>query len=317
MRVSLGLDVGAVSTNLAVLDPKHDVIYHSYLRTEGNPIESIRRIMESADQSLREFTVAGSGTTGSGRHLAAALVGADVVKNEITAHATGTLHFFPEAQTIVEIGGQDSKIIIIRDGTVVDFGMNTVCAAGTGSFLDYQAGRMGITIEEFADIAEASKHSVRISGRCAVFAETDVIDKQQRGVRREAVAKGLCESLARNFLSSVASGKFISPPVVFQGGVAANAAVAQALENELKTEIKVPDYYNVMGAIGMAIIAERHMSKEDQTCFHGFSIEGRDLRTESFECGECSNRCEILEIFDAEVLISRWGSRCGRWDLKE
>ena len=257
MEAFIGLDVGAVSTNLAVVDPDLRVIAHRYLRTEGSPITAVKQIMTWAHESLADLKVAGCGTTGSGRHLAAALVGADVVKNEITAHAVGTLHFFPETRTIIEIGGQDSKIIMVEDGTVADFAMNTVCAAGTGSFLDHQAGRMGISIEEFARLAMVSEHSVRVAGKCAVFAETDIIEKQQRGVGREPIARGLCDSLVRNFLSSVAGGKKITPPVMFQGGVASNAAVKAAFERELGTEIIVPEYHDVMGAVGVALLAEK------------------------------------------------------------
>jgi predicted CoA-substrate-specific enzyme activase len=315
-KAYVGIDVGAVSTNLAILDAGLRVIDHWYVRTEGAPIASIKTVMALAQRYAQQLEVVRCGTTGSGRHLAAALVGGDVVKNEISAHAAGALHFFPEAHTVIEIGGQDSKIIIVRDGTVVDFAMNTVCAAGTGSLLDYQAGRMGITIDDFAALAGASEEAVRISGRCAVFAETDVIDKQQQGVDRGRIARGLCECLVRNFLSTVAAGKRIEAPVIFQGGVASNRAVKRAFEQELGTEVKVPEYHEVMGAIGMAILAQ-HTSGEDKTIFKGFEVKGDNLSTKSFDCDGCSNSCEILEIFDGGRLISRWGSRCGKWDVEQ
>ncbi|MFH1313887.1 MAG: acyl-CoA dehydratase activase [Candidatus Eisenbacteria bacterium] len=317
MEAYIGLDVGAVSTNVAVLDRDLRVIAHRYLRTEGSPISAIIQIMAAARESLGHIDVAGCGTTGSGRHLAAALVGADIVKNEITAHAVGALHFYPESRTIIEIGGQDSKIIVIRDGVVTDFAMNTVCAAGTGSFLDHQATRMGVTIEGFAELAAASEHSVRVSGRCAVFAETDMIEKQQRGVGKEPIARGLCESLVRNFLSGVAGGKEITPPVMFQGGVASNAAVRDAFERELGMEITVPEYHDVMGAVGVAVLAGRQMAGGAQTRFKGFDIEAANLVTRSLACDDCPNSCMILEIFDGTTLLSRWGSRCGKWDDKE
>jgi predicted CoA-substrate-specific enzyme activase len=317
MTVHLGVDVGAVSTNVAVVDSDRKVVYHSYIRSEGDPIRSVGRAMESVADVLRGITIAGCGTTGSGRHLAAALVGADLVKNEITAHAAGTLHYFPEARTIIEVGGQDSKIIIVKDQAVVDFGMNTVCAAGTGSFLDYQAGRLGMSIQEFASLAQVAGESVRISGRCAVFAETDVIEKQQRGVTKQAIARGLCEALVRNFLSTVAGGKPIYAPVIFQGGVASNRAVKEAFERELGTRVDVPEYHKVMGAIGVAILVGQQKPVETPSGFHGFVVRDRDLTTDTFECTGCSNRCEILQIFDGGALISRWGSRCGKWDIGE
>jgi len=316
MKAVLGLDVGAVSTNLALLDVNLEVVERIYIRTEGAPIASIQRIMKLAGERASGLKIVAAGSTGSGRHLAAAMVGTDIVKNEITAHATGALRMFPEARTIIEIGGQDSKVIVVRDGGVADFAMNTLCAAGTGSFLDYQASRMGISIEEFAEIAEKAGRSARISGRCAVFADTDIVLKQQQGEDRGAIARGLCECLAKNFLSCVAGGKQIESPVIFQGGVASNAAVRQAFERELGLEIRVPEYHQVMGAIGVAILASRHAREGKPTSFAGFDVREGNLTTRSFECEECSNFCEILEILDGETLVTRWGSRCGRWNLK-
>jgi predicted CoA-substrate-specific enzyme activase len=317
MKAFLGLDVGAVSTNLAVLDAELNVLHYRYIRTAGFPISSIRRCMESGASSCAGLEVAASGTTGSGRRLAAALIGADAVKNEITANAAGCVRFLPRTRTIIEIGGQDSKLILVKNGAVVDFAMNTVCAAGTGSFLDYQAGRMGITIEEFADLAANSSWSARISARCAVFAETDIIEKQQQGADRGAIARGLCEALARNFLSSVAAGRAITPPVVFQGGVASNKAVKEAFERELGFDVTVPRYHDVMGAIGAAIIASRRMRPDTKSLFRGFGLETENITTGGFECDGCSNACEILEIYDGDLLVSRWGSLCGKWDLEE
>jgi predicted CoA-substrate-specific enzyme activase len=315
MKVLLGLDVGAVSTNLAITDTDLDVIFHRYIRTGGLPIYSIRAVLRAAREECRGLEVLACGTTGSGRRLAAALVGADVVKNEITAHAAGALHYFPEARTIIEIGGQDSKVILVREGAISDFAMNTVCAAGTGTFLDYQASRMGISVGEFAELASESEHSARISGRCAVFAETDIIEKQQHGVARGAIARGLCESLARNFLTGVAAGRPLDPPVIFQGGVASNKAVRRAFEQELGCEVRVPRYHDVMGAIGVALIAGRQTGPGSPTRFRGFDVRPGDLATRDFECDGCSNCCEIVEIFDGDNMISRWGSRCGKWDL--
>ena len=317
MRIYVGIDVGAVSTNLAVLGEDRGVLHTSYLRAQGDPIGSVRAILRGAARSLGDPEVRRCGATGSGRLLAAALAGADVVRNEITAHARAALHFFPGARTVIEIGGQDSKVILIDDGVPVDFAMNTVCAAGTGSFLDYQAARMGITIEELARLAAAAPESARVSGRCAVFAESDMIEKQQRGAARDAILKGLCEALVRNFLSSVAKGKRLLPPVVFQGGVASNRAVVDAFERELGVKLEVPAHHNVMGAIGIALLAAGEGEVQPPTRFRGFDLPGTALASSVFECPECANRCDIVEIFDGADLVTRWGSRCGRWDLAE
>lgn len=317
MKAYLGIDVGAVSTNLALLDENRDVHFVSYLRTSGDPLSSIARIMGGAHDKISDCEMGGCAVTGSGRQLAAALVGADIVKNEITAHAAGALHFFPGTRTVIEVGGQDSKIIIIDHRTVVDFDMNNVCAAGTGSFLDHQAARMNMSIDEFSELATNAEESVHIPGRCTVFAETDIIQKQQMGASREAIARGLCESLVRNYLANVASGKNVRPPVVFQGGVASNEAVRQAFEKELGVEVQVPPYHNVMGAIGAALLARAELGTDYETCFRNDPIDPSALTTRMFECEHCPNSCDILEIFDGGTLISRWGSRCGRWDLTE
>jgi predicted CoA-substrate-specific enzyme activase len=315
MKGFLGLDVGAVSTNLAILDPDLEVLCHHYVRTGGDPIGSIRTILGIAGGECPDIEILACGTTGSGRRLAAALAGADVVKNEITAHAAGALHYFPDARTVIEIGGQDSKIIILKEGAVADFGMNTVCAAGTGTFLDYQAGRMGLAIEDFAALAAGSPRAARISGRCAVFAETDILEKQQRGIAPGEIARGLCEALARNFLAGVAGGRTVEAPVIFQGGVASNLAVKQALERELGLAVMVPEYHDVMGAIGVALVAAGQRKPDEASAFRGFEIHPGRLTTRSFECDGCTNFCEIIEIFDGAGMISRWGSRCGKWDL--
>ncbi len=200
--------------------------------------------------------VLGAGTTGSARHLSGIIVGADIVKNEITAHAVAALHVVPEVRTVLEIGGQDSKIIILQDGIVVDFAMNTVCAAGTGSFLDHQAARLDIPIEDFGDYALRAESGVQIAGRCSVFAESDMIHKQQVGHPMDSIIFGLCEALVRNYLNNLAKGKNIESPVVFQGGVAANVGMKRAFEEVLEVEVVVPDHFEVMGAIGAALLAQ-------------------------------------------------------------
>ncbi|MGB9825715.1 MAG: acyl-CoA dehydratase activase, partial [Desulfofundulus sp.] len=229
MKAYLGIDVGSVSTNIAILSEAGEVLTGLYLRTRGRPIEAIQTGLKVTRENLKPgIEIAGVGTTGSGRYLAGVMVGADVIKNEITAHAVAASMLVPDVQTVLEIGGQDSKIIILRNGVVVDFAMNTVCAAGTGSFLDQQAARLNIPIEQFGELALQSKNSVRIAGRCTVFAESDMIHKQQQGHPIEDIIAGLCEALVRNYLNNVGKGKEILPPVVFQGGVAANAGMRRA-----------------------------------------------------------------------------------------
>jgi predicted CoA-substrate-specific enzyme activase len=311
----LGIDVGSVSTNLVVIDENDNVIEKLYLRTGGKPINAIRNGMTAIQERLgNSIRINGVGTTGSGRQLAGVIVGADIVKNEITAHAVAAQKEVPNVKTILEIGGQDSKIIILRNGIVYDFAMNTICAAGTGSFLDRQAARLEIPIEEFGGYALRSKSPVRIAGRCAVFAESDMIHKQQTGQSNEDIINGLCEALVRNYLNNLAKGKDIEEPILFQGGVAANIGIAASFERALGKKIIIPPNHDVMGAYGAALIARGKMHKSSSiTNFYGFESAKSDYQAKSTECQGCSNICEVIEILANGKIIACWGDRCGKW----
>ncbi|MDD3169942.1 MAG: acyl-CoA dehydratase activase, partial [Eubacteriales bacterium] len=257
----LGIDVGSVSTDLVIMNEEKKILNQLYLKTKGNPIEAVKEGLRQLGKAYKSGEIAGAGTTGSGRTLAAAVTGADVVKNEITAHGVASATFDPEIRTIIEIGGQDSKIILLNDGIITDFAMNTVCAAGTGSFLDRQAERLGMEIGELGDYALRASNPVRIAGRCAVFAESDIIHKQQLGCTMEDIIAGMSKALVRNYLSNVAKGKEILTKVCFQGGVASNGGILRALEEALECEIIVPEYHKVMGAYGAAVLAQEYMEE--------------------------------------------------------
>ncbi len=311
----MGIDVGSVSTNITLIDEQDNVLEKLYLRTEGQPIESIRAGLNDINKRIGMcISICGVGTTGSGRQLASAIVGADVVKNEITAHAIASQKVIPDVRTIIEIGGQDSKIILLKNKVVYDFAMNTVCAAGTGSFLDRQASRIGISIENFGKYALKSQVPVRIAGRCAVFAESDMIHKQQMGYSREDIVRGLCDALARNYLANLGKGKKLEGPVVFQGGVAANIGIIQAFERALGTKIVIPENHAVMGAYGVAILAHEGLgSSYEKTGFAGFDKLMGDYTAKSRECDGCSNGCEIVQIIMDNNPVASWGDRCGKW----
>jgi predicted CoA-substrate-specific enzyme activase len=316
VKYFLGIDVGSVSTNLVVLDEKGDVVSLIYRRTQGQPIQAVKGGLDELRETLPDgIEIGGVGTTGSARYLTGVIVGADIIKNEITAHAIAASHIVPKVRTVLEIGGQDSKIILLRDGIVVDFAMNTVCAAGTGSFLDHQAARLGIPIEEFGDYALKSEVSCQIAGRCSVFAESDMIHKQQMGYHMEDIIYGLCQSLVRNYMNNLAKGKEIAAPIVFQGGVAANAGMKKAFEEALAVEIVIPQHHHVMGAIGSALLA-RGTAHEGQTNFKGFEVSSVDYQTRSFHCKGCENHCEIVKIMVEGKTLACWGGRCGKWDVQ-
>ncbi len=311
----LGVDVGSVSTNIVLADSDGNVIEKLYLRTNGRPIKAIINGMTAIKSVLGENArIIGTGTTGSGRRLADAIIGADVVKNEITAHAAAACHVVPNVRTIIEIGGQDSKLILMNGGVVCDFSMNTVCAAGTGSFLDRQASRLEIPIEELGGYALRSKSPVRIAGRCAVFAESDMISKQQAGHSNEDIIAGLCDALVRNYMATLAKGKELCPPILFQGGVAANVGIRTAFEKALNKKIVIPQHYDVMGAYGAALLARDEITVSCRpTAFNGFEALKREFSSESLSCDGCANMCEVVRITADGKCIAHWGDRCGKW----
>jgi predicted CoA-substrate-specific enzyme activase len=316
-NVWLGIDVGSVSTNLVAITPDNELIDKTYIRSKGNPIGSVQLGLAEMGKA-KKFNVLGVGVTGSGRQLIASVVGGDVVKNEITAHAMAAIHYCPGVQTVLEIGGQDSKLIIIRQGVAVDFAMNTVCAAGTGSFLDQQADRLNIPVEQLGEMALKASAPVRIAGRCSVFAESDMIHKQQIGHGLPEIIAGLCEALVRNFLNNLSKGKSLLPPIVFQGGVAANLGIKRAFESMLGHEIIIPEHYGVMGALGAALLAkEEMMAEKRETKFRGFTLAEQTVRCESFECTHCSNHCEVIFLRIDGALVAGWGDRCGRYQSSQ
>jgi predicted CoA-substrate-specific enzyme activase len=311
----LGVDVGSISTNLVLMDGSGLIREKRYLKTNGRPIETLQKGLECL---CREFdaplVIKAAGVTGSGRQLAGLLIGADVIKNEITAHAVAAMKVEPAVRTVLEIGGQDSKIIFLQNGMVADFAMNTVCAAGTGSFLDRQATRLDIPIEAFGGYALRAANPVRIAGRCAVFAESDMVHKQQTGHGNEDIIAGLCEALVRNYLNNLAKGKEICEPIVFQGGVAANVGMTAAFEKILEKKVIIPPDFEVMGAYGAAILARKEIEATGKaTNFLGFDHLSGDFTIKSMECRDCPNMCEVIQIRANGRLQAGWGDRCGKW----
>lgn len=315
IKTYLGIDVGSISTNLVLIGEKNQVLFSLYLETEGNPIraiqEGLRKLKKQVEEKKLNIEIAGIGTTGSARYLTGVITGADLVKNEITAHAKGASFFVPDVRTVIEIGGQDSKIIILEEGVVVDFAMNNLCAAGCGAFLDAQSFRLKIPIKKFGEIALRSKNPTSISGRCTIFSESDMIHKQQIGHSTEDIVAGLCQALTRNYLSAVAKGKNIKPPIVFQGGVSENIGMRKAFREALGEKIIVPPYNIVIGAFGVALLVKALAPQK--TKFLGFEISDKNIKCTSFQCPGCPNQCEVIEARIEGKIVSRWGDRCGKW----
>jgi len=315
LDVFLGIDVGSVSTNVVLIDREGRLLAKRYLPTAGRPIEAVRRGIEEIYQEVGDrVVVRGCATTGSGRYLIGDLVGADLIRNEITAQATAAIAIDPTVDTIFEIGGQDSKYVGIKDGAVCDFEMNKACAAGTGSFLEEQAERLGMRIEEeFAERALASQNPVALGDRCTVFMESDLLHHQQAGASKEDLVAGLAYSIVYNYLNRVVGDRQIGKRVFFQGGTAFNRAVVAAFNRVLGRPVVVPPHHEVTGAIGVALLARDYT--EGASKFKGFDWSNREYRVETFLCNKCANSCEIRRVQMANDRPLFYGSRCERFDV--
>lgn len=304
----LGVDIGSISTKGVIVNENNKIIAEKYLWTEGDPINAVEEVIHDLKKQVegKNIKVKAVGTTGSARKLIGTILNAQVIKNEITAHAIGTISIYPDVRTIFEIGGQDSKIILIEDGIVVDYAMNTLCAAGTGSFLSSQAERLGLKVEQFGEFALKSKKPTRIAARCTVFAESDLVHKAQIGYKKEDIVAGLCRAVVTNYLNNVGKGKRIKAPIVFQGGVSKNIGVIKAFEEETGEKIYVDKYAHLMGALGVAILAKNSGKEQD----FDFDIVEMNFETRGVECGKCANNCEIICIYKNDDLIDAWGNKC-------
>ena len=309
----LGIDIGSISTKGVIIDADRHIIARTSLWTEGDPAGAARRVAADLGSQVDRdaVRVRAVGTTGSARRLVGAMCGAAVVKNEITAHAVGTTFLHPDVRTILEIGGQDSKIICVENGIAVDYAMNTLCAAGTGAFLSSQAHRLGVEVEEFGEIALTSKKPANIAARCTVFAESDLVHKIQVGYAREDIIAGLCRAVATNYLNNVGKGKRIAAPVVFQGGVSKNVGVVRAFEDELGMSVVVDADGHLMGAFGVALLAvEAAPERAGAPDFDFDALADFEFATREVECQKCANRCEIICVYRDGKLIDSWGNRC-------
>jgi predicted CoA-substrate-specific enzyme activase len=284
MSCYVGIDIGAVSATAALLITGDDVhpatdgdalravpgcpagrLYVTpYRRTHGRPIAAATELLEEVISAVGADNVSGVSLTGSGSRLAAGKLEAAVV-NEFKALAAGVAAAGVDAQTVFEMGGEASKYLRLEchdDGTcgIVDYATNGDCAAGTGSFLDQQAGRLKFTIENVGPASLSAERTAQIAGRCSVFAKSDMIHAQQKGYSPQEVLSGLCDAVARNFRAAVVRSHPVEPPVALVGGVAANDAVVRSMRSAFEldgSQLFVPENYAHLPAIGAAATAAR------------------------------------------------------------
>ncbi|GHV18467.1 hypothetical protein AGMMS49959_00290 [Planctomycetales bacterium] len=319
IRVALGIDIGSTSTKALVLDDKKEVVGWIYRKTAGDPISAVQLLFKAFSEMEREggFTldVQGVGTTGSGRKMIGALIGADLAMNEITAHAEAAAFIDPLVDTIIELGGQDAKFTQLQNGMVYNSIMNYVCAAGTGSFVEEQALKLGIPLEEYADRV-MGQECPQTSDRCTVYMERDLDILLARGWTREQVAAAVLHSVRDNYLNKVVGGLQIGEHIYFQGATARNRGLVAAFEVELQKPIAVSEFCHVTGALGMCLLAQDRVPEEQKSAkFVGFQFADEKVGVDYETCELCHNRCNLSLIKTGAGTLA-WGLKCGR-DYRE
>ncbi len=304
----LGIDVGSTSVKCVLLDKECNIIDSVYLKNKG----IIESVIECLGALEKRAEIAACGITGSGRNFTNVLVGGDTVKTEVLAHSVAALEFYPEVRTIFEIGGEDCKLMIIKDGILVNFNMNNICAGGTGAMIEAIASRMGISIEDVGELVSQSKNQLEMPGKCGIFCQSAVVNKLNSGVNKSDILMGVCRALIRNYLT-ICKGNKLEPPYVFQGATAQNRALIKALEEELNHPVIVPEQCAFMGAIGIAMMAMEELP--EKTKFKGFdAILNASYDVRYFSCSDCENRCEVIQVYQDNELAGCIGSKCCKWD---
>ena len=303
-KAYLGLDCGSASIKLALIDEDEELIDSVYLRNKGL-IETVKDGFGKINGD--GYDISGAGVTGSGRKFVNMLIGGDLTKTEVLAHTIGALHYKPELRTLMDIGGEDAKLMTIRDGVLEDFVLNNSCSAGTGSSLENIANRIGVKIEDVGDLALTSEKRLNISTKCGVFMQSAVVTYLNSGAKKEDILMGVIRGMVGNYLT-MARGKKLNPPYVYQGATARNKAIVKAFEEKLEEKVYVSENCDVMGAVGMAIITKRNNPK--RTNFKGYDIADKKYETKTLTARGCDNHCEITNLFEGKNYVGSMGNRC-------
>ncbi|HQQ51198.1 MAG TPA: acyl-CoA dehydratase activase, partial [Spirochaetota bacterium] len=308
----IGIDIGSTSTKMALIDKQGTMRAGFYTRTAGKPLEAVQSIFEACDVYAEKhgisISVKGAATTGSGRKFIGTLIGADCILDEITAHAKAACTLQPDVDTIIEIGGQDSKFTMIKNGSVIFSQMNNVCAAGTGSFIEEQAYKLGCNLAAYATRA-LGKQSPLSSDRCTVFMERDINYCMSQGYDTDELLAAVLHSVVENYLSKVSGEAKIGNVICFQGATAKNKALVAAFEQKLQKPLHVSQYCHLTGALGCAL--EVMESQIAQTSFRGIGLYKKSIPVKSEICNLCTNHCK-LKVADVDGEVVAYGFLCGR-----
>lgn len=308
----LGLDVGSTSTKAVLLDGATlEIVDREYQLSNREPIKAIKRVITEILSRHPDKSIAGGATTGSGRRLAKALLDAPLAVDEISCQVMGCMLTDPSVRSIIEIGGQDSKFISLDQfGIPSWFNMNSICSAGTGAFLTSAAREFKVPVEKLGTCSRSAECAVAITGRCGVFAESDIVSKQQAGYPINSIVKGMCKALAQNYLSNVCRSKKLDAPIMFTGAVALNEGVVDAFDELTGQKILVHPDQRVSGALGAAFVA---LARDARGGFRECRAETQ-FGSHTFNCRDCSNECEVSLIHRDNHIVCALGSRCGKYE---
>ena len=304
----VGLDAGSTSTKAVLLDPAGTLLTKSYRLSAGDPLRDAQAVLTDLSRQARSancrLRVRGLGVTGYAKDLLGAFLGADLVLVETVAHANSGRRVMPEVEVIVDVGGQDIKVLVLREGRVRDFRLNSQCSAGNGFFLQATAERFGIPLEAFADHAFRASRVPEFNFGCAVFLEADIVNFQQLGWRPEEILAGLARVLPKNIWLYVVGEpnlRRVGRSFLLQGGTQRNLAAVKAQldfirERVPEAQVRVHPYAGEAGAIGVGLEVLRRGSGARRSRFIGLDavaqLRVRSRQDESTRCGRCSNRCE-------------------------
>ena len=318
LKVSLGIDIGSTSTKLVLLDSDDEVVLDIYRKTQGDPLGAVKMLFSAIENLMDDrgvaFDVTACGTTGSGRKFIGQIIGADWIINEISAHVAGAMKTDPQIDTIFEIGGQDSKYMRTVNGAIRDANMNFICAAGTGSFVEEQAIKLGFSVGEIGEQVMGIAPP-ETSDRCTVFMEEDTNKLLRQGYTRQEAVAAVLNSVVKNYLNKVVGNRLVSDKkVFFQGATARNKGLVAAFENLLDVEVVVSPLCHQMGAYGLALLCAGQM-RQAGVCstFRGFDLSRRDITLTKQPCEACNNTCQITHAaIEGESGTPSWGYMCGK-----
>lgn len=308
----MGIDVGSNYTKGVIIDKYNNIMSSYCIETFSDPVKAVKKVIckMREDIDLDKYRVVSVGVCGFAKRLVGTFLNSQVIRNEITAVVTSVVRIYPDVGSIIDIGGEDSKLIIINNGNIVDTVINTACSAGCGNFISQISKKMNVSMDEFSHICFKKVHNINLTTRCMVYAESDLINKLKEGYSKNDILFAICKMVSKNYVNGVCKGKKIKEPIVFAGGVSKNTTIVKCIEKELDKKILVHKNSHLFGCIGVAILArESKIEKE-----FNFDIDSTFIKTEMINCNNCDNGCNVVTVYKNDNLIDTWGNKCSKFE---